>query len=149
MAILRIKDKNGVWQEIPAIVGRKGDNITVKSFVPSAVDGGTNIIVLSDGTEIHILNGQKGSQGNPATINGVNALKIEGRDGIGVVQNGDTITLHSTGEGSEGVAAVLINRSTKVTESDTNYTTLMARGTSLNSAETTPTVNGAIYWTYE
>ena len=25
MAILRIKDKNGVWQEIPAIVGRKGD----------------------------------------------------------------------------------------------------------------------------
>ena len=41
-----------------------------------------------------------------------------------------------------------INRTTSVAAADTNYTTLMARGASLNSAETTPAVNGAIAWTY-
>lgn len=40
-------------------------------------------------------------------------------------------------------------RLTAVNVADTNYTTLMARGTSLNSAETNPAVNGAIAWTYE
>lgn len=43
----------------------------------------------------------------------------------------------------------LLNRSTAVNTADTNYTTLMARGSSLNSTETTPNVNGAIAWTYE
>lgn len=42
-----------------------------------------------------------------------------------------------------------INRTTSVAAADTNYTTLMARGSSLNATETTPTVNGAIAWTYE
>lgn len=42
-----------------------------------------------------------------------------------------------------------LNRTTAVDAEDTNYTTLMARGVSLNSAETTPAVNGAISWTYE
>lgn len=42
-----------------------------------------------------------------------------------------------------------INRTTSVAAADANYTTYMARGTSLNSAETTPTVNGTIAWTYE
>ncbi len=42
-----------------------------------------------------------------------------------------------------------LNRSTAVNVADTNYATLMARGSSLNSAETTPAVNGAIAWTYE
>ncbi len=42
-----------------------------------------------------------------------------------------------------------LNRTTSVNIADTNYTTLMARGTSLNSAETNPAVNGAIAWTYE
>ena len=32
---------------------------------------------------------------------------------------------------------------------DTNYTALKARAESLNSAETTPGINGAIAWTYE
>lgn len=41
-----------------------------------------------------------------------------------------------------------LNRTTSVNIADTNYTTLMARGTSLNSSETTPAVNGAIAWTY-
>lgn len=41
-----------------------------------------------------------------------------------------------------------LNRTTHLNASDTNYTTLMARGTSLNSSTTNPAVNGAIAWTY-
>lgn len=41
-----------------------------------------------------------------------------------------------------------LNRTTNLNASDTNYTTLMARGTSLNSSTTNPAVNGAIAWTY-
>ena len=42
-----------------------------------------------------------------------------------------------------------LNRSTAVNIADTNYTTLMARGSSLNNTQTTPNVNGAVAWTYE
>ena len=42
-----------------------------------------------------------------------------------------------------------LNRTTNVNAADTNYTTYMARGEALFSAETTPTVNGAIAWQYE
>lgn len=41
-----------------------------------------------------------------------------------------------------------LNRTTHLNASDTNYTKLMARGTSLNSSTTNPDVNGAIAWTY-
>lgn len=186
MAILRIKNSAGVWVEIPAIVGRKGDKgdkgdkgeqgiqgiqgqqgvqgiqgqqgqkgdpITVKSFTPSNQDGGSNVVVFSDNTSIDVKNGSKGTKGadgTNATINGVPALVIEGKNGIGATQNGNVLTLHLTGESNEaGAAATLLNRSTKVNEADTNYTTLMARGSSLNATEVTPTVTGAIYWTYK
>lgn len=42
-----------------------------------------------------------------------------------------------------------INRTTSVAAADTNYTTYMARGQALNTADTNPTVNGAISWTYK
>ena len=42
-----------------------------------------------------------------------------------------------------------LGRTTAVTEADTNYTTYMARGEALFSAETTPSVNGCIAWQYE
>lgn len=42
-----------------------------------------------------------------------------------------------------------LNRTTSVAAADTNYTTYMARGESLNSTETTPTLNGTIAWMYE
>jgi hypothetical protein len=46
------------------------------------------------------------------------------------------------------MATPSLNRTTNLNASDTNYTTLMARGTSLNSSTTSPAVNGAIAWTY-
>lgn len=42
-----------------------------------------------------------------------------------------------------------LNRTNSVHLANTNYTTLMARGTSLHAADTTPAVNGAICWTYK
>lgn len=42
-----------------------------------------------------------------------------------------------------------IGRTTNVNAADTNYTTYMARGEALFSAETTPSVNGTIAWQYE
>ena len=41
-----------------------------------------------------------------------------------------------------------MNRTTNVNQADTNYTTLMARGTSLHAKETDPAVNGAICWMF-
>lgn len=48
-----------------------------------------------------------------------------------------------------GATAALINRDTAVNAADANYTTYMARGEALFSAETTPTINGTIAWQYE
>ena len=48
-----------------------------------------------------------------------------------------------------GTAATMLNRATAVNVDDTNYTAYMARGMSLNAAETTPTVNGTIAWHYK
>ena len=42
-----------------------------------------------------------------------------------------------------------LGRSTAVNTTDANYTTYMARGEALFSAETTPSVNGCIAWQYE
>ena len=42
-----------------------------------------------------------------------------------------------------------LGRTTAVTEDDTNYTSYMVRGQSLNAEETTPTKNGQIAWQYE
>lgn len=59
------------------------------------------------------------------------------------------VTAAVNGKENSGTAANLANRTTAANAADTNYTAYMFRGESLNSAETTPTVNGAIAWTYE
>ena len=51
------------------------------------------------------------------------------------------------GNVSSAISAAL-GRSTSVSEADTNYGTYMARGEALFSADTSPTVNGTISWTY-
>ena len=62
--------------------------------------------------------------------------------------NGKGYTMYGT-HNPTAVAEAILNRTTKVSAADTNYGTFMARGTSLNSADTTPNVNGAIAWTYK
>lgn len=70
-------------------------------------------------------------------------------DETGLAELWSLIKAQDATKESNGTATGLINRTTKVNAADTNYTTLMARGSSLNSAETNPAVNGAIAWTYE
>jgi hypothetical protein len=70
-----------------------------------------------------------------------------------LVKNGTSLTLLGS-DGSTSVIspidpAYFMNRSTAVTVADTNYTSLMARGSSLHSSATNPSVNGAICWRYE
>ena len=76
-----------------------------------------------------------------------NPQKQQARENIGAVDSNDVASAVSAGVAS-GVQTAL-NRTTAVNEADTNYTTYMARGESLNPAETTPTVNGTIAWLYE
>ena len=61
-----------------------------------------------------------------------------------------TVTKSDVGLGNVDNVSVnaRLNRTTNVNAADTNYTTLMARGESLNAAEVTPAVNGAIAWVY-
>ena len=59
-----------------------------------------------------------------------------------------TPTATEVGADEAGTAAGLMNRTSGVNAADTNYTSYIARGESLNAEETTPTVNGAIAWTY-
>lgn len=61
-----------------------------------------------------------------------------------------TVTKSDVGLGNVDNVSVntRLNRTTNVHAADTNYTKLMARGESLNAAEVTPAVNGAIAWVY-
>ena len=69
-------------------------------------------------------------------------------DSVNPVKSGGIYTALSEKEAS-GTAAGLINRTNAVNLANTDYAAYIARGESLNAAETTPTVNGAIAWTYE
>jgi hypothetical protein len=61
-----------------------------------------------------------------------------------------TVTKSDVGLGNVDNVSIntRLNRTTNVNASDSNYTTYMARGEALFSAETTPSVNGCIAWQY-
>lgn len=61
-----------------------------------------------------------------------------------------TVTKSDVGLGNVDNVSInaRLNRTTNVNASDSNYTTYMARGEALFSAETTPTINGCIAWQY-
>lgn len=61
-----------------------------------------------------------------------------------------TVTKSDVGLGNVDNVSIdtRLNRTTNVNASDTKYTTYMARGEALFSAETTPSVNGCIAWQY-
>ena len=67
--------------------------------------------------------------------------------------NGDTgavvLTASDVGAATTGNIQAYLNRTTAVDESNTSYTSYMARGEALYSYETTPSANGCIAWTYE
>lgn len=118
MAILKVKDANGNWQEIPAIVGSQG---------PTGPAGPAG------------ANGQDGAAGANATINGVNALTIAGNGGVSASQSGSTLNL--------SVSGTFAGQAVANSAGQTPGTSLL-RNSKLVSADTDPTVNGEINWTY-
>lgn len=82
--------------------------------------------------------------------NGVNDSQLMfNKDGIMFRDNVNTKAYKVYGQHNVSeLRSNSLNRTTAVNSHDTNYTTYMARGVSLNGAETNPTANGAIAWTY-
>ena len=59
-----------------------------------------------------------------------------------------TLTASDLGAATTSNINTMLNRTNAVNVANSNYTTYMARGEALFSAETTPTVNGCIAWVY-
>lgn len=115
---------------------------------------------LSGGTMTGSIRLGQGT-GKGIDIGGEGRITLAGNSVFGIANNevlvGSTIhtcKIRGIGErltynGSNMALQSDLNRSTAVNAADTNYTTLMARGTSLHDVDTTPAVNGAICWTYK
>lgn len=129
MAILRVKDGNGNWQEIPAIVGPRG---------PAGPAGPAG------------ANGQNGAAGANATVNGVNVLIIQGGDGIEATMSGSTLTIKvkSHNQAASTITAGTFAGQVVANSSGQTPGTSLLRNSKLVSTDTDPTVNGEINWTY-
>lgn len=126
--------------------GPKGDNADVVEF-----SGATS---TAAGTAGFVPAPAKGQQGKYLKGDGTWAdLPSAGTGAKGITYLVDAVTRTDTDKAvtprAVNTVYKMFNRTTGVHEADTNYTTLMARGMSLNAAETTPAVNGAIAWQYE
>ena len=122
----------------PGADGEDGRSVTIGSIAESLEDGGENYIYFSDGTILAVKNGKTGAKGDKGDKGDTGAP-------------GDNYVLTDTDK-SEIAAAVKAGGLTTADiagAADTNYTVLKARAESLNSADTTPNLNGAIAWTYE
>jgi hypothetical protein len=96
------------------------------------------------------IDGKDGADGAPATINGVNALTLATGTGLSGSQSGNTYTLSLA---SHDQAASTITAGTfagqVVAKSDAQTPgTSLLRNSKIVSADTDPTVNGEINWTY-
>lgn len=126
--------------------GPKGDNADVVEF-----SGATS---TAAGTAGFVPAPAKGQQGKYLKGDGTWAdLPSAGTGARGITYLVDAVTRTDTDKAvtprAVNTVYKMFNRATGVHEADTNYTTLMARGMSLNAEETTPAVNGAIAWQYE
>lgn len=126
--------------------GPKGDNADVEEFTgaTSAAAGAAGFVPAP----------AKGQQSKYLKGDGTWAdLPSAGTGAKGITYLVDAVTRTDTDKAvtprAVNTVYKMFNRTTGVHEADTNYTTLMARGMSLNAAETTPAVNGAIAWQYE
>nr|DAE67317.1 MAG TPA: hypothetical protein [Caudoviricetes sp.] len=97
-----------------------------------------------------ILKGD-GEGGVSAAVAGTDYLKTAPVTSVAGKTGAVTLAKADVGLGSVDNVSInsRLNRTTNVNAADTNYTTYMARGEALFSAETTPTVNGTIAWQYE
>lgn len=78
----------------------------------------------------------------PTVPTTTNLLKGDGSGGMSAATAGTDYTTPAN-------VRTILNRTNNVNVANTSYTTYMARGEALFSAETTPTANGCIAWQYE
>lgn len=116
------------WGKIKSALSSKQEKITAAGVLKGNGQGGVTAAVA--GTDY--------LKTAPVTsVNGKTGAVTLGKSDVGL-GNVDNVSINAR-----------LNRTTNVNAADTNYTTLMARGMSLNASETTPAVNGAIAWQYE
>lgn len=65
----------------PGAAGKDGTSVTVSGVSESNADGGTNVVTFSDGMQLNIKNGSKGSDGAPGADGSPGAA---GKDGTSV-----------------------------------------------------------------
>lgn len=146
MNVLRVKNADGEWVEVPALIGRQGDpGVGIKSIkqtTTSTEDDGDNIVTvtLTNGVEVTftVQNGSKGNKGDTGDT-GVGVQSVEQTttsnedDGNNVITvtltNGEKFTFTvqngskgSTGEtgktGETGADGVSVQSVTQTTTSD-------------------------------
>lgn len=126
-----------------ALASTKQDKITASGILSGNGSGSI--------TGVSTLPVSKGGTGKSSLTNGwalvggglsvvMRAIMNNTSEG-GVINNSDSLITSAT-------LMWFANRQHSAAAADTNYTTLMFRGASLNATETTPTVNGAIAWQY-
>ena len=147
------------------------DGFSPIATVTQDTDGATITITDKSGTtSATVKNGTKGDKGDTGGTGakgepGEKGDKGEtGATGPNAVSTTTTSNITGLLKGSAGKVAqavpntdyispdnmkTFLNRQTAINAADTNYTALMARGSSLNSTAITPAVNGAIAWQYE
>lgn len=127
-------DDDGVVDNAAALGGHAASWFAAAADIPTAVSELTN--------DAGYLTAHQDISGKQDKITASGVLKGNGNGGVSAAVAGTDYV-------SPTNLTNRVNRSTNVNAADTNYTTLMARGESLNASETTPAVNGAIAWTYE
>lgn len=63
MSVMRIKDAQGNWQEVAALHGLPGTSVSITSITQSTEDDGYSVVTFSDGKQLRVKNGSKGSAG--------------------------------------------------------------------------------------
>lgn len=128
---------------VQALASTKQDKITASGILSGNGSGGI--------TGVSTLPVSKGGTGKSSLTSGWALVgggsSVVMRDIMnhtsegGVINNSNSLITSAT-------LMWFANRQYGAAAAETNYTTLMFRGSSLNSTETTPTVNGAIAWQY-
>lgn len=128
-----------------ALAATKQDKITASGILSGNGSGGI--------TGVSTLPVSKGGTGKSALTSG---WALVGAGGAAVTMRAimndtsvDSVIINNSN--SLITSATLMwfaNRQYSAAAADTNYTTMMFRGSSLNATETTPAVNGAIAWQY-
>lgn len=133
-------------------VDAKQDKIIATGFLKSDGDGTITASETIEASAVTVPDGiLKGSDGTiTAAVAGTDYLKTAPVTSVAGKTGAVSLTKSDVGLGNVDNVSInaRLNRTTNVNAADTNYTTYMARGESLNASEVTPTVNGCIAWVY-